>query len=153
MWGISLRTGCQPVPACKARLETTPSRISRSGRTGRAALPTLLGAMLVVRAAVAAPVKVGGGLLEGRSESGLTVHRGVPFAAPPVGSCGGAASTCSQVGRSEASRSVRSGRESGLRRQRGLPVPERVYSGHIAEPTHTRPGVDLRRRFDIHPYV
>src|SRR5689334_529423 len=32
-----------------------------------------------------APVKVEGGLLEGTSEDGLTVYRGIPFAAPPVG--------------------------------------------------------------------
>jgi para-nitrobenzyl esterase len=32
-----------------------------------------------------APVKVEGGLLQGTSEDGVTVYRGVPFAAPPVG--------------------------------------------------------------------
>ena len=32
-----------------------------------------------------APVKVEGGLLQGISESGLTVYRGIPFAALPVG--------------------------------------------------------------------
>jgi para-nitrobenzyl esterase len=32
-----------------------------------------------------APVKVEGGLVQGAVESGLTVYRGVPFAAPPVG--------------------------------------------------------------------
>jgi para-nitrobenzyl esterase len=31
------------------------------------------------------PVKVDGGLLQGTSEDGLTVYRGIPFAAPPVG--------------------------------------------------------------------
>jgi para-nitrobenzyl esterase len=31
------------------------------------------------------PVKVEGGLLQGTSERGLTVYRGIPFAAPPVG--------------------------------------------------------------------
>jgi para-nitrobenzyl esterase len=31
------------------------------------------------------PVKVEGGLLRGATESGLTVYRGIPFAAPPVG--------------------------------------------------------------------
>jgi para-nitrobenzyl esterase len=35
--------------------------------------------------AAAAPVKVEGGLVEGTVEDGLTVHRGIPFAAPPVG--------------------------------------------------------------------
>jgi para-nitrobenzyl esterase len=32
-----------------------------------------------------APVKVGSGFLQGTTEDGLTVYRGVPFAAPPVG--------------------------------------------------------------------
>jgi para-nitrobenzyl esterase len=31
------------------------------------------------------PVKVEGGLVQGTSEDGLTVYRGIPFAAPPVG--------------------------------------------------------------------
>jgi para-nitrobenzyl esterase len=35
--------------------------------------------------AIAAPVATGQGLLEGTSEDGLTVYRGIPFAAPPVG--------------------------------------------------------------------
>ena len=45
----------------------------------------LLGALLLAGASTAAPVKVEGGLLEGVSEGGLTVYRGIPFAAPPVG--------------------------------------------------------------------
>jgi para-nitrobenzyl esterase len=32
-----------------------------------------------------APVKVEGGLVQGTSEDGLSVYRGIPFAAPPVG--------------------------------------------------------------------
>lgn len=36
-------------------------------------------------AALTAPVKVQGGLVQGVVEDGLTVFRGVPFAAPPVG--------------------------------------------------------------------
>ena len=32
-----------------------------------------------------APVRIGSGLLQGTSENGLTVYRGIPFAAPPVG--------------------------------------------------------------------
>src|ERR1022692_3482087 len=32
-----------------------------------------------------APVKVGGGSIQGTTEEGLTVYRGIPFAAPPVG--------------------------------------------------------------------
>ena len=31
------------------------------------------------------PVKVDGGLVQGISEDGLTIYRGIPFAAPPVG--------------------------------------------------------------------
>ena len=31
------------------------------------------------------PAKVDGGLLQGTFEDGLTVYRGIPFAAPPVG--------------------------------------------------------------------
>jgi len=45
----------------------------------------LLGVLLLAGVAAAAPVKVGGGLVEGTSEDGLTVYRGIPFAAPPVG--------------------------------------------------------------------
>jgi para-nitrobenzyl esterase len=41
--------------------------------------------LLLASAASAGPVRVDGGLLEGTSEDGLTVYRGVPFAAPPVG--------------------------------------------------------------------
>jgi para-nitrobenzyl esterase len=32
-----------------------------------------------------APVRVEGGLIQGTSEDGLTVYRGIPFAAPPIG--------------------------------------------------------------------
>jgi len=31
------------------------------------------------------PVKVDGGMLQGKTEDGLTVYKGIPFAAPPVG--------------------------------------------------------------------
>jgi hypothetical protein len=44
-----------------------------------------LSALLFAVISLAAPVKVEGGLLEGTSEDGLTVYRGIPFAAPPVG--------------------------------------------------------------------
>ena len=33
----------------------------------------------------AAPVKVDGGQVDGKVEDGLTIYRGLPFAAPPVG--------------------------------------------------------------------
>ena len=39
----------------------------------------------IAAAQTPAPVKVEGGLLQGTSEDGLTVYRGIPFAAPPVG--------------------------------------------------------------------
>jgi para-nitrobenzyl esterase len=38
-----------------------------------------------MEAAFAAPVKVAGGLVEGIASDGLTVYKGIPFAAPPVG--------------------------------------------------------------------
>jgi para-nitrobenzyl esterase len=44
--------------------------------------------MFTVRIGIAQkpmPVKVEGGLLQGTPENGLTVYRGIPFAAPPVG--------------------------------------------------------------------
>jgi para-nitrobenzyl esterase len=34
---------------------------------------------------VAAPIKVEGGLVEGTAEEGITVYKGIPFAAPPTG--------------------------------------------------------------------
>ena len=40
---------------------------------------------LWLRAATPAPVKVEGGLVEGIADGDLTVYKGVPFAAPPVG--------------------------------------------------------------------
>jgi para-nitrobenzyl esterase len=48
---------------------------------------TLAGLLLFVLAlpAAAAVVKIDGGLARGERESGLTVFRGLPFAAPPVG--------------------------------------------------------------------
>jgi para-nitrobenzyl esterase len=39
----------------------------------------------LVSAQQPAPVKVDGGLLQGTSEDGLMVYKGIPFAAPPVG--------------------------------------------------------------------
>lgn len=44
-----------------------------------------LSGLLFVWVSSAAPVKVEGGLVEGTVEDGLTVYRGIPFAAPPVG--------------------------------------------------------------------
>ena len=42
-------------------------------------------ATLSMAAAFAQPVKVAGGLVEGTVDNGLTVYRGIPFAAPPLG--------------------------------------------------------------------
>jgi para-nitrobenzyl esterase len=41
--------------------------------------------MAMTAAAASAAVKVEQGLVEGRVEDGLTIYRGIPFAAPPVG--------------------------------------------------------------------
>ena len=49
------------------------------------ALAVFAATLLVARTAHAGPVKVEGGLVEGIVEDGLTVYRGIPFAAPPVG--------------------------------------------------------------------
>ena len=46
-------------------------------------LVILLGGLCIAQQP--APVKVSDGLLQGASEDGLTVYRGIPFAAPPVG--------------------------------------------------------------------
>src|ERR1051325_10392876 len=44
-----------------------------------------LGILLLAGMSAAGTIKVEGGLVEGISEDGLTVYRGIPFAAPPVG--------------------------------------------------------------------
>ncbi len=46
-------------------------------------ITTLAGGMAIAQ--TPAPVKVEGGLLQGTVEDGLTVYRGIPFAAPPAG--------------------------------------------------------------------
>jgi para-nitrobenzyl esterase len=46
---------------------------------------TVVGHALWLGTATAAPVKVEGGLVEGVVEDNLTVHKGIPFAAPPLG--------------------------------------------------------------------
>jgi para-nitrobenzyl esterase len=45
----------------------------------------IFGTLVLAGLATAASVKVQDGLLEGTAEGGLTVYRGIPFAAPPVG--------------------------------------------------------------------
>jgi len=47
--------------------------------------PAMVLFSLVALAQQPKPVKVGGGLLQGTVEDGLTVYKGIPFAAPPVG--------------------------------------------------------------------
>ena len=47
-------------------------------------LATLFTSMIVF-AQQPEPVKVKGGLLQGRYKNGLTVYKGIPFASPPVG--------------------------------------------------------------------
>ncbi len=42
-------------------------------------------ASILTSASVAAPVKVAGGLVEGTIQEGVTVYKGIPFAAPPTG--------------------------------------------------------------------
>jgi para-nitrobenzyl esterase len=51
----------------------------------RKALLLILFASAIGLAQQPAPVKVEGGSLQGTSEDGLTVYRGIPFAAPPAG--------------------------------------------------------------------
>ena len=52
---------------------------------------SLLMALLLVSSSFAKtvqspePLKVEGGLLQGTVEDGLTIYRGIPYAAPPVG--------------------------------------------------------------------
>ena len=56
-------------------------------------MKTLLFALcsaLLLRAAAPAPVKVESGQVQGIVEDDLTVYKGVPFAAPPTGTCDGA---------------------------------------------------------------
>ena len=44
-----------------------------------------IGTALRLDAAAVAPVKTEGGLVQGLAEDNLTVYKGIPFAAPPVG--------------------------------------------------------------------
>jgi len=48
-------------------------------------LPALILFSCLAMAQQPKPVKVDGGLLQGTAEDGLTVYKGIPFAAPPVG--------------------------------------------------------------------
>ncbi|HWG16252.1 MAG TPA: carboxylesterase family protein [Acidobacteriaceae bacterium] len=48
-------------------------------------VPALVNFAVPVASTAQAPVRVEQGMLQGTSEGGLTVYRGIPFAAPPVG--------------------------------------------------------------------
>jgi len=50
-----------------------------------AALATIQITSFLTLTSVAAPIKVEGGLVEGTAEEGITVYKGIPFAAPPAG--------------------------------------------------------------------
>jgi para-nitrobenzyl esterase len=54
-------------------------------RASRIAGGLIAALVLAAAGARAEPVKVTGGLVEGASEAGLRVYKGIPFAAPPVG--------------------------------------------------------------------
>ena len=54
-------------------------------KTKTVLLVSLIGAASLVRVGAAAPVKTEGGLVEGTVADGLTIYRGIPFGAPPVG--------------------------------------------------------------------
>src|SRR6266576_996720 len=46
---------------------------------------SLAALVLLTSAAIAETVKVEGGLVKGKVEDGLSVYRGIPYAAPPIG--------------------------------------------------------------------
>ena len=56
-----------------------------SMKTKTVLLISLIAAASLVSAGAAAPVKTEGGLVEGTVADGLTIYRGIPFGAPPVG--------------------------------------------------------------------
>ena len=82
-------------------------------------------------ATVPGQVKVTGGTIQGLVLEDMTVYKGIPFAAPPVGEL-----------RWKAPQPVVAWRG----QQRGLPVPERMDPGQEPEGETPRNGVDLRRR-------
>jgi hypothetical protein len=115
-------------------------------------LLAMLAAGICCAAQAPAPVKVEGGLLQGTSEDGLSVYRGIPFAAPPVGDLRWRAPqpAAKWEGVKQADKfgppllPGRAGR-SRRRDKRGLPVPERVVAGEIGARPRARSGLDLRR--------
>jgi para-nitrobenzyl esterase len=94
--------------------------------------------LLLTGVAAAASVKVETGLVEGTSEDGLTVYRGIPFAAPPVGDLRWRApQPVVKMGWSEAGRQVRpglhAGRESRSCHERGLPLSECLDAREVGQ--------------------
>jgi hypothetical protein len=57
----------------------------RPGTKFIAAVAAMQIAAVLTLPSVAAPIKVEGGLVEGTVEQGITVYKGIPFAAPPTG--------------------------------------------------------------------
>ncbi len=57
----------------------------RFGRELLAAVAAIQIAAFIPLVSVAAPIQVDGGSIEGTLEEGITVYKGIPFAAPPVG--------------------------------------------------------------------
>jgi para-nitrobenzyl esterase len=51
----------------------------------KAIITTVILCIGIANVTIAAPVRVEGGLIEGTTSKNLTVYRGIPFAAPPVG--------------------------------------------------------------------
>ena len=97
------------------------------------------------------PVKVDGGLLQGTTEDGLTVYRGIPFAAPPVGDLRWRAPQ--PAVKWEGVRQVNqvcswanSGLGFSVRKERRLPVLEHLDAGEIRERPYSCIRLDLWRR-------
>ena len=98
-----------------------------------------------------APVKVEQGLVQGTNEDGLTVYRGIPFAAPPVGDLRWRAPqpAAKWDGVRQATNFAPApiqGCETAVRHERGLSVFECLDAGKIPARPHPRARVDLRRR-------
>ena len=115
----------------------------------------ILAAVSTVGVASTTTVNVEQGSLKGIREDGLTVFRGVPFAAPPVGDlrwrppqppakwqgvrpAANFAPQCVQ--------NIGSGARQASGHERGLSLPQRVDSGEVRTGPYPGAGLDLRRR-------